>query len=58
MLVVGEGVPGLGGQEAGPVGQLGVESVTSMPPPLVVMILLPLKENTPAVPNDPAGRPR
>ena len=27
-----------------------------MPPPLVVMILFPLKENTPARPNEP-GRP-
>jgi hypothetical protein len=29
-----------------------------MPPPLVVMILLPLNEKTPARPNEPAGRSR
>ena len=34
------------------------DPVTSMPPPLVVMILLPLNEKTPAAPNEPAARPR
>ncbi len=29
-----------------------------MPPPLVVMILFPLNENTPAAPNEPAAAPR
>ncbi len=29
-----------------------------MPPPLVVMILLPLNENTRGRPKEPAGRPR
>src|ERR1022692_1873560 len=28
----------------------------SIPPPVVVMILFPLKENTPSSPNVPAGR--
>ena len=32
--------------------------VTTMPPPLVVAILLPLNENTPISPSVPAGRPR
>ncbi len=43
MLIVWGGVAGLGGQEAGFLDE-GFVRETKAPPPLVVMILLPLKE--------------
>ena len=48
----------LRGQEAAALSTHSGRSDTSMPPPLVVMILLPLNEKTPMAPKLPAARPR
>ena len=58
VLVVGERLPGLSGQMARLARPTPATRVTSIPPPLVVTILLPLNEKIPATPNEPAGRPR
>ena len=57
VFVVHDGSAGLRRQVADTVGH-SLVGATSMPPLLVVMILLPLKENTPMSPSVPAGRPR
>jgi hypothetical protein len=53
---VGRGVARLRGQLAG-VRASASSSETSIPPPEVVMILLPLNEKIPARPNVPGARP-
>ena len=57
VLVVGDGSASLRGEVASP-GTSCDEFDTSIPPPLVVMILLPLNEKVAHMPNPPAGRPR
>ena len=56
VLVPGERLPRLSGQVADAIGEADSSSVTSIPPPLVVMILLPLKEKIPIWPKEPAIR--
>ena len=56
MFVVGQGIAGLGGQESRLRDRSGSFD-TSIPPPPVVMILLPLKEKMPIVPREPGAFP-
>ena len=57
VLVVRRGVARLGGEVARLRSTYVGSWLTSIPPPLVVITLLPLNENTLIAPNEPAGSP-
>ena len=57
VLVVGDRLRGPAWTGSGTWAARSPSSVSSIPPPEVVMILLPLNDSTAASPNDPAGRP-